>query len=115
MSIEGCYVDIINPEISNIVIETSVSCNINNIEIERYETYNLEIVNTDILLLNNIPDIPVNKITGLTRYIIDNLDIDKNGTSLSLKILQNGGYVFFGGGFDLDDYLDYYEFDGGTP
>lgn len=115
MSIEGCYVDIINPEISNIIIETSVSCNINNIEIERYETYNLEIVNTDILLLNNIPDIPVNKITGLAQYIIDNLEIDKNGTSLSLKILQNGGYVFFGGGFDLDDYLDYYEFDGGSP
>jgi hypothetical protein len=115
MTTEGCYVDIIDPEISTIVIETSVSCNLNNIEVERYETYNLEVVNTDILLLNNIPDVPVDKITGLTQYIIDNLDIDKNGTYLSLKILQNGGYIFFGGGFNLDDYLDYYEFDGGTP
>lgn len=115
MSTEGCYIEIVNPEISTITIETSVSCNLNNVEVERYETYNLELVNTDILLLNNISDIPVDKITGLTQYIIDNLDVGKNGTYLNLKILQNGGYVFFGNGFNLDDYLDYYEFDGGTP
>lgn len=115
MTTEGCYIEIVNPEISTITIETSVSCNLNNVEVERYETYNLELVNTDILLLNNISDIPVDKITGLTQYIIDNLDVGKNGTYLNLKILQNGGYVFFGNGFNLDDYLDYYEFDGGTP
>ena len=115
MITEGCYVDILNPEISTIVIETSVSCNINNIEIERYDTYNLEVVNTDILVPNNIQEISVNQIIGLNDYLIDHLDIGQSGTYLKLAFVQNGIYQFFGDGFDLDDYLDYYEFDGGSP
>lgn len=115
MVTEGCYTEILNPEISTIVIETSVSCNLNNIEVERYETYNLEVVNTDIILPSSLPDIGVDKIIGLNDYLLEHLDVSKNGTYLKLAFIQNGIAQFFGDGFDLDDYLDYYEFDGGSP
>jgi|694.fasta_scaffold93319_3 hypothetical protein len=115
MGTEGCYVDILNPEISTIVIETSVSCNINNIEIERYDTYNLEVVNTDIIVPGDIPDINADQIIGLNDYLIEHLDIGQSGTYLKLTFVQNGISQFFGDGFDLDGYLDYYEFDGGSP
>jgi len=115
MSIEGCYVEILNPEISTIVVETSVLCNLNNVEIERYDTYNLEIINTDIILPSSIPDINVDKIIGLNDYLIEHLDIGQSGTYLKLAFIQDGIAEFFGDGFNLDDYLDYYSFDGGTP
>lgn len=112
---DSCYVEIVNPEIYTIAIETSVLCNINNIEIEKYNTTNLEIVNTNIILPSDIPDISVDKIIGLNQYLIDNLDIGKDGTYLKLAVIQNGIAQFFGEGFDLDQYLDYYAFDGGSP
>lgn len=115
MGTEGCYVEILNPEISNILIETSVSCNINNIEVERFETYNLELINTDIVLPGAIGPIDVDQINGLNEYLLDHLDIGQSGTYLKLAFVQNGIAQFFGDGFDLDYYLDYYEFDGGTP
>jgi len=111
----SCYVEIINPEIYTISVETSVLCNINNIEIEKYNTTNLEIVNTNIILPSDIPDINVDKIIGLNQYLIDNLDFGKTGTYLKLAVIQNGITEFFGEGFDLDDYLDHYSFDGGHP
>lgn len=115
MGTEGCYVEILNPEISTILIETSVSCNLNNIEVERFETYNLELVNTDIVLPGTIESIGVDKINGLNEYLLEHLDIGQSGTYLKLAFVQNGIAQFFGDGFDLDYYLDYYEFDGGTP
>lgn len=115
MGTEGCYVEILNPEISTILIETSVSCNINNIEVERFETYNLELINTDIVLPGAIGSIDVDQINGLNEYLLEHLDIGQSGTYLKLAFAQNGITQFFGDGFDLDYYLDYYEFDGGTP
>lgn len=115
MGAEGCYVEILNPEISTILIETSVSCNINNIEVERFETYNLELVNTDIVLPASVESIDVDKINGLNDYLLEHLDIGQSGTYLKLAFVQNGVAQFFGDGFDLDYYLDYYDFDGGSP
>lgn len=118
MNLDGCEVEILNPEITSILIETSVSCNINNIEIERYGDYNLEVINTDVLLANNITDISVDKITGLKQYLISHLDIDKEDGSrfLRLKFIESvTNEILFGAGFNLDDYLDAYDFDGGSP
>lgn len=82
-------VEILDPQTSIIEIETSFVENLNNIEIERYETFNLEIVNTEKILASDLPDdIPMSKIFG------------------NLHVSRIDG---------LDDYLDIYEFDCGTP
>lgn len=105
MGFKGCYVEILNPEIFKISIETSSSCN-NNV---------IEVINTDIILPGSFPDIEADQIIGLNQYIIDHLDIKKDGTLLQLAFIQGGVLQVFGEGFDLDNYLDYYEFDGGVP
>lgn len=70
-------------------IETSFINNINNLEIEVYDTFNLEIVNTEKILASDLPDdIPMSKIVG----------------NLNYSRIEG-----------LDDYLDQYEFDCGTP
>ena len=115
IGVEGCYVEIINPEISTIVVDTSFSCNINNVEIERYDTYNLEIINTDIILPGSFPDVTADDIIGINDYLIEHLDFGKTGTYLKIAFIQDGIAQFFGDGFNLDSYLDYYQFDGGTP
>jgi hypothetical protein len=105
MGVKGCYVEILNPEISTILVETSSSCN--NI---------IEVINTDIILPSSFPDVDANKIIGLKQYLIDNLSVGKFGNFLKLVTIQNGTQLYFGDDlFNLDDYLDYYEFDGGTP
>jgi len=104
MGVKGCYVEILDPEISTIGIETNISCNIN-----------LEVINTDIILPSSFPDISTDKIIDLNEYIINHLDITKNGTFLKLAFIQGGISSVFGEGFDLDNYLDYYSFDGGSP
>lgn len=72
-------IDIIDSQTNIIEIETSFVDNINNIEIERYETYNLEIINTEKILPSDFPDtypmskiignLPLNRITGLDNYL----------------------------------------------
>lgn len=82
-------IEITDPQVNFIEIETSFINNENNIEIERYETFNLELINTEKILLSDLPDaIPMSMITG-------NLDVSRID--------------------GLDDYLDNYEFDCGTP
>lgn len=50
---------------NTIDIETSFLDVINNIEIERYETFELQIVNTEKILASDLPDnIPMSKIIG---------------------------------------------------
>lgn len=84
------YIDIIDRPIYYIEIEASIGNSLpNNIEVERYTTFNLEIVNTEKVLASDLPDdIPMAKIIG-------NLDV----------------YRIDG----LSDYLDSYEFDCGSP
>lgn len=81
--------EIIEPTKNIIDIETSFSVNVNNVEIERFDVTNIEIINTERILAFDLPDnIPMSKIIG-------NLDVSR---------IDN-----------LDNYLDNYEFDGGTP
>jgi hypothetical protein len=104
MGVKGCYVEILNPEISTVCVETNFGCN--NI---------IEVINTDIILPSSFPDVEADKIIGLNEYIINHLDIEKDGTFLKLAFIQGGISQVFGEGFDLDSYLDYYSFDGGSP
>lgn len=80
--------EILEPSVNILEIETSFGTIVNNIEIERFGDFNIEIVNTEKVLVSDLPDIPMSKITG-------NLDVAR---------IEG-----------LDDYLDNYEFDCGTP
>lgn len=81
--------EITDPSKSILEIETSFGVTVNNIEIEKFDTVNLEIINTEKILAFDLPDnIPMSKIVG-------NLDVSR---------IDN-----------LDSYLDSYQFDGGTP
>lgn len=74
---------------NTIDIETSFLDTINNIEIERYETFELQIINTEKILASDLPDdIPMSKIVG------------------NLHVSRIDG---------LDDYLSTIDVDGGTP
>lgn len=82
-------IEITDPQTNFLEIETSFITNENNIEIEIYDTFNLELINTEKILLSDLPDnIPMSMITG------------------NLHVSRIEG---------LDDYLDQYEFDCGTP
>jgi hypothetical protein len=82
-------VEIVDTENNIIEIETSYVDNINNIEIERYEVYNVDVINTEKILVSDLPDsYPMNKIIG------------------NLSVYRISG---------LTDYLDSYQFDCGTP
>ena len=75
----------IEQETNLLEIETSYLDSFDNIEIERYETFNIDIINTEKLLASDLPDdIPMSKIIGnlhvsridgLADYI-SNIDID---------------------------------------
>lgn len=81
--------EITDPQVSILDIETSFIDNINNIEIERSEAFNIELINTEKILASDLPDnIPMDKIVG-------NLDVARIS--------------------GLDDYLDNYAFDCGSP
>jgi 16S rRNA A1518/A1519 N6-dimethyltransferase RsmA/KsgA/DIM1 with predicted DNA glycosylase/AP lyase activity len=72
-------IDIIDSQTNIIEIETSFVENVNNIEIERYETYNLEIINTEKILPSDFPNtfqmsqivgnLPLNRVSGLNEYL----------------------------------------------
>jgi hypothetical protein len=82
-------VEIIDTETNIVEIETSYIDNINSVEIERYEIYNVDVINTEKILLSDLPDsYPMNKIIG------------------DLSVYRISG---------LADYLDSYQFDCGTP
>lgn len=81
--------EITDPQTSILEIETSFIENINNLEIERYESFNIELINTEKILASDLPDnIPISKIVG------------------NLSVARISG---------LDDYLDAYAFDCGSP
>jgi hypothetical protein len=82
-------VEILDPDTKYIELETSVGNIVNNIEIERSTSFNIDIINTSKVLASDLPDdIPMSKIVG------------------NLNVARIDG---------LDDYLDNYEFDCGTP
>jgi hypothetical protein len=89
LDMSNFIIEITDPQISILKIETSFIDNSNNLEIERSESFNIELINTEKLLVSDLPDnIPMSKIVG------------------NLSVLRIDG---------LDDYLDGYEFDCGSP
>lgn len=81
--------EILDPQTSIIEIETNFIDNINNIEIERSESFNIELINTEKILASDLPDnIPMHKIVG------------------DLDVARISG---------LDSYLNNYAFDCGSP
>jgi hypothetical protein len=81
--------EIVDPQINLLEIETSFIDNVNNIEIERSESFNIELINTERILASDLPDnIPMSKIVG------------------NLNVSRISG---------LSSYLNQYVFDCGTP
>jgi hypothetical protein len=81
--------EIVDPQIFLLEVETSFVENLNNIEIERSESFNIDLINTEKILASDLPDnIPMSKIVG------------------DLHVSRILG---------LSDYLNEYEFDCGTP
>lgn len=99
--------EILEPTVNYLELETSFGNIVNNIEIERFGDFDIEIVNTEKILASDLPDdIPMSKIVGnlhvsridgLEQYLTDNIQIEAANIS------------------GLDDYLDNYEFDCGSP
>ena len=82
-------VEITDTNTNIIEIETSFLDNVNNIDIERYEIYNVDVINTEKILPSDLPDTyPMNKIIG------------------DLSVYRISG---------LSNYLNQYTFDCGTP
>lgn len=82
-------IEILEPTTNILEVETSYGSITNNVEISLYDSFNLEIINTEKVLASDLPDdIPMSKIVG-------NLDVSR---------IDN-----------LDDYLDSYQFDCGSP
>lgn len=112
-------IEIVEPVINKIEIETSFLDTITDtIEIERYDTVNLEIVNTEKVLASDLPDdIPMSKIVGNLHYSrIDQLDtyiqsfINSGISEVSVDDLLWGN-----DNVGLSGYLDQYRFDCGNP
>jgi len=95
-------IEIQEPIVHTIEIETSFLENVtDNIEIERYDVYNVEITNSAVVLASDLPDdIPVTKIVG--NFSIQRIDFGE-----PYGIGTDGLSAF------LDDYD--YDFDCGTP
>ena len=54
--------EILEPTTNILEVETSFGTIVNNIEIELFDTFNLEIVNTEKILAGDLPDnIPMSK------------------------------------------------------
>jgi len=100
-------VDILEPTVYYLNVSTSFIENINDIEIERSENFNLEIVNTEKILVSDLPDnIPISKIVG-------NLDASRiNGLA---AYINNNTSISVSNVLGLKAYLDNYEFDCGIP
>jgi len=96
---QNFIVEIIDPQLNIIEIETSYLDIINNIEIERSSDFNIEIVNTEKVLVSDLPDnIP------LSKFKIDGPnDYNRNRPLISTNC------------DNLNYYLDNYPFDGGSP
>lgn len=93
------YIDIVDRPIFYLSIDTSVGTSFGHVEIEKFNDYQLEIVNTEKVLASDLPDdIPFNKIIG-------NLSVNR----IDFGDTYGVGYI------GLNSYLNSYEFDCGTP
>jgi hypothetical protein len=112
-------IEIVEPVINKIYIETSFLDTVTDtIEIERYDTVNLEIVNTERVLASDLPDdIPMSKIIGNLHYSrINDLDIYIQGfVNAGISDVSVDDLIWGGSNVGLSGYLDQYEFDCGNP
>ena len=93
------YIDIVDRPIYYLTIDSSIDNSFNNIEIQKFNDYHLEIVNVEKVFANDLPDdIPMSKIIG-------NLSINR----IDFGDPYGVGYV------GLNSYLNTYEFDCGSP
>lgn len=108
--------EITDPQVQILEIETSHTDYCNNIEIERYDTFNLELINTEKILVSDLPDnIPMSKIIGNLHYTrIEGLD-DYLEEYLSAGNVHVDDLVWGISNTGLFGYLDQYYFDCGTP
>lgn len=110
--------EITEPTTQILEIETSFLECCNNIEIERFESFNLEIVNTEKILWTDLPDnIPISKISGNLHYSrIDDLDtyIQSFVTS-GVSNVHVDDLIWGINNIGLNGYLNQYYFDCGTP
>ena len=108
--------EITDPQIQILEIETSYVDCCNNIEIERYNTFNLELINTEKILVGDLPDnIPMSKISGNLHYTrIDGLD-DYLDEYLSAGNVHVDDLVWGISNTGLSGYLNQYYFDCGSP
>lgn len=108
--------EITDPQVQILEIETSHTHYCNNIEIERYDSFNLELINTEKILVSDLPDnIPMNKIVGNLHYtriegLDDYLDEYISGGNVNVDDL-----VWGISNTGLFGYLDQYYFDCGSP
>lgn len=103
-------IEILDPSTNIIEVETSYLDIVNNIEIERSDSFNIEIINTERILATDLPDnIPLTKfkITGPFD------DIGRNNKRPPIRYYDEWGNLIIKD--SLNYYLDHYPFDGGTP
>ena len=110
--------EILEPTVQYLDVSTSFLENINNLEIERSENFNLEIVNTEKITLGDLPDnLPFSKISGNLHYSrIEGLDTYISSfTDNSIKNVRVEDLLWGIDEVGLEGYLDQYEFDCGNP
>lgn len=111
--------EILEPVVHKIQIETSFLDTITDtIEIERYDTVNLELVNTEKVLISDLPDnIPMSKIIGNLHYTrIDDLDTYiETFISSGINTIHVDDLLWGINNVGLSGYLNQYLFDCGSP
>lgn len=111
-------IEILEPTINYIQIETSFLEDLSDdLVIERYDNFNLEIVNTEKILWSDLPDnIPMSKISGNLHYSrIDGLDNYITDFLTDNATVHVDDLLWGSNNIGLDGYLDQYFFDCGTP
>lgn len=110
--------EILEPTIHYLDINTSFVDNINNIEIERSDQFDIEIVNTEKILWTDLPDnIPISKISGNLHYSrIDGLGAYVSGLIIDSNSPTHVDDLIWGiDNIGLAGYLNQYSFDCGYP
>ena len=111
-------IEIIEPTINLLEIETSFLDSVTDrLEIERFDSFNVEIVNTEKILWSDLPDnIPISKISGNLHYSrIEDLD-NYLSTFLTDNASVHVDNLLWGDNdVGLSGYLDQYDFDCGSP
>ena len=110
-------IEILEPTTNYLNVSTSFIENVNNIDIERSENFNLEIINTEKVLWSDLPDnIPMSKIAGNLHYSrIDNLEDYVRGFLTDNATIHVDNLIWGDNNVGLSGYLNQYSFECGSP